>query len=1186
MNTRECAARNQGSAVRDADQTPDLDDPRVIAAVQEYLAALEGGDKLSRSEFLQRHPGIAGALAVCLAGLEFVHQAASGLHASALQRPVAAAPADAEAIIGTPLGDFQLLHEIGRGGMGVVYEAEQLSLGRRVALKILPFAAALDPKQLQRFKNEAQAAAHLHHTNIVPVFGVGCERGVHYYAMQFIEGQTLAAVIAELRHSGGNDEGRMTHDEGSPNDEARMPKQPSPPDALKRDETPIGLRHSTLDILSSLGIRHSSFCRTVANLGIQAAEALEHAHQLGIVHRDIKPANLLVDGRGHLWITDFGLAHCQSQAGLTMTGDLVGTLRYMSPEQVLAKRLLIDHRTDIYSLGVTLYELLTLEPAFSGSDREELLQQIAFQEPPPPRKQNKAVPRELETIVLKAMEKNPEGRYATAQELTDDLRRFLENKPIRAKRPTRVQRVAKWCRRNPLLAGALSAVAASLVLGTVVAWLLAAWALTEAERARRERDVASRNFALAKDAVDKYLSKVTENPKLAQADFHALRKELLETSLPFFQKLVEQEGQDSELRASRGKAFNRLAGLRGWIGDRENALADYRRAMEIFEPLVAEFPTVPDYRSELAHSQNGLGNLLQEMGRWSEAEIHYNKTLALRAPLAAEIPSVPQYRNELAYTHNGLGLLFRHMDRWAEAETQHNKALALREQLAVEFPNDARYQRDAAGSLHNLGQLMRRTGRWTEEIVLYERAIRHQEQALERDPQDATSREFLANHHLSLGNVLCDLGRLGEAEPHLRQAVDLVEKLATEFPTVPGYRDTLADHHLWLQMLLAKVGRWAEAEKHCRKALALREKLAADFPAVSHYQLSLAGDLGNLAEVVARIGKRTAAVDLYERAIGVQTQASGRDPAGDWWHFLASHHAGLGLVLTDLGRRAEAKAHRRRARSLKEKLIADYDWHPYRDSLANDYRSLGSQLAQQGRWEEAEAQCRKALAILEKLGTDFPAVTDYVVDRAWSYTSLGDLVRDRGQTHEALDWYAKAVAALQPVLAKEKRLVNAREALRDTHWGRARALDLLRRHAEAVQDWEQALVLDDSRYCSVLQLGRAISQAHLSGDHSKALAAAAALAKDGDGPTLEGLARVCSLASAAVASDKQQADETARFQERYAGQAVQLLRQAAGNGHRDHAYLKEGTDLAPLRSRADFQQLLAEAEPLSETRNP
>ena len=267
--------------------------------------------------------------------------------------------------------------------MGVVYEAEQMSLCRRVALKVLPFASALDPKQLQRFKNESMAAAHLHHPNIVPVHAVGCERGVHYYAMQYIDGQSLSALIEELR--------RIEADAGKgpprPGDEAfamacgltsgRLgvagpgpdadqttamydPEAPGPSAANNPPPT------SAVPPLDGPSTRGRAYFHTVARLGMQAAEALEHAHEQGVLHRDIKPANLLVDGRGNLWITDFGLARLQGDAGLTMTGDLLGTLRYMSPEQALAKRVGIDHRTDIYSLGATLYEMLTLEPVYAG----------------------------------------------------------------------------------------------------------------------------------------------------------------------------------------------------------------------------------------------------------------------------------------------------------------------------------------------------------------------------------------------------------------------------------------------------------------------------------------------------------------------------------------------------------------------------------------------------------------------------------------------------------------------------------------------------------------------------------------------------------------------------------------------------------------------------------------------------
>ncbi len=377
------------------------EDSRVLRAVEEYLAALEAGQTPSRNEFLDRHSDIAARLGEYLDGLELIHRAGSAAGAISERDDSNYDLIDAE-----PLGDFLLVRELGRGGMGVVYEAVQRSLNRKVALKVLPFAAALDARQLQRFKNEAQAAACLHHPHIVPVFGVGCERGVHYYAMQLIDGQTLGAMVADLRSAAGRP---------VPFDE--QPTTPHVSEAALPDTAPraaISTQRTPLD---------RAYFSRIAELGIQAAEALDHAHAMGIIHRDVKPGNLMLDGRGCLWVADFGLAQIQSDVRMTMTGDMMGTLRYMSPEQALAKRVVVDHRTDVYSLGATLYELLTLEPAFSGSDRQELLRQIAFEEPRPLRRIDRTVPSELETIVLKAMEKNPTERYASAKELADDMRR-------------------------------------------------------------------------------------------------------------------------------------------------------------------------------------------------------------------------------------------------------------------------------------------------------------------------------------------------------------------------------------------------------------------------------------------------------------------------------------------------------------------------------------------------------------------------------------------------------------------------------------------------------------------------------------------------------------------------------------------------------------------------------------------
>jgi hypothetical protein len=295
---------------------PPVDEALVVGAVREYLALVEAGQQPDRNAFAARYPAIAEALAECLGGLDFVRAAVPEWGGPG-PGPEAALGGDALAPPDGTLGDFRIVREVGKGGMGVVYEAEQISLRRRVALKVLPFAATMDPRHLRRFQNEAQAAACLHHTNIVPVYYVGCERGVHFYAMQFIDGQPLSELIHQWRQA----EKRAPVAVGEGTAAYQLPPEEAaaaaPTIRAAGDATPR----------TGEGKRGRDFFRTAARLGIEAAEALEHAHELGVVHRDIKPANLLVDNRGTLWVTDFGLAHCQSQAGLTLTGDLVGTLQ-------------------------------------------------------------------------------------------------------------------------------------------------------------------------------------------------------------------------------------------------------------------------------------------------------------------------------------------------------------------------------------------------------------------------------------------------------------------------------------------------------------------------------------------------------------------------------------------------------------------------------------------------------------------------------------------------------------------------------------------------------------------------------------------------------------------------------------------------------------------------------------------
>jgi serine/threonine protein kinase len=558
--------------------SPDLDDPRVVAALEEYLAALEAGQKPNRQAFLARHAEVAEALAECLDGMDVLHVAGSAAQQRPDETPAAGSPVEWPP--GTLLGEYRIIREVGRGGMGVVYEAEQLSLGRRIALKVLPFAWALDPRQLRRFKNEARVAAQLHHQNIVPVYAVGCERGVHFFAMQYIEGQTLAEVIREVRHLAGLS--RFAGNRSS--DIHGALAEAGSADTVPEPRGNLATAYST----SSVG-----FVRTVAQLGVQAAEALEHAHEMGVVHRDVKPGNLLVDERGHLWVSDFGLAQFQSDAGLTLTGDLLGTLRYVSPEQALARRGVVDHRTDVYSLGVTLYELLTGEPAFNGQDREEVLRQISREEPRLPRRLNRAIPADLETIVLKAMAKRADERYGTARELADDLRRFLEQKPILARRPTLLERAAKWSRRHRAVVASAVGMLGLLAVGFAASTVLIArekanteaayHRLTEEQaRTRAAYEAEARNFQQARRILD-FFAQVSAEDLADKPDVQEVRRKLLQAALDYYQTFIEQCPDDPSTRKELARSHLRVANLLNEMGAPAEALAALQEAHRILE---------------------------------------------------------------------------------------------------------------------------------------------------------------------------------------------------------------------------------------------------------------------------------------------------------------------------------------------------------------------------------------------------------------------------------------------------------------------------------------------------------------------------------------------------------------------------------------------------------------------------
>jgi eukaryotic-like serine/threonine-protein kinase len=632
----------------DADQIKpadpvDTDDPRLVEALEQYRAQLEAGVPPDRCAFAARFPELGEELNDCLTALEFVHGVAPDL-------PGVTAPALLPTVVQpeVPLGDFRIVREVGRGGMGIVYEALQLSLGRRVALKVLPFAAALDASRLQRFQHEARTAAQLHHTHIVPVHAVGCERGVHYYAMQFIEGQTLAALIRELRKLNGL---RPSSDSEEGPSADRKPVQRADCRESTAGDSRLGrslARPTSTDVESAripegrvtpppaafstekTGDR-SAFWHSVARLGVQAARALDYAHQEGVIHRDIKPANLMIDGRGDLWIADFGLARLKGEAGLTATGDLVGTLAYMSPEQVLPRRDDFDHRCDIYSLGVTLYELLTLEPAFGSDNRAELLRQIAQDEPRPPRQIDRSLPVELETVILKAIAKNPVERYQTAQELADDLQCFLDDRPVRARRPTLVERATKWARRHRTVVGAAAVLLLLSTVGLLISTLLIAreQAATQealnrerqqAQDAREQRARAQASFAQARRAVD-FFTQISEEELADQPLLYGVRRKLLEAALVYYQNFIEQHCDDpsiqAELEFSQARVTRLLTELSTLEGSVHLQLLTDRAVQEDLKPTEAQRAQLRGLADRLKDQRRSA---FREFGQLSEED--------------------------------------------------------------------------------------------------------------------------------------------------------------------------------------------------------------------------------------------------------------------------------------------------------------------------------------------------------------------------------------------------------------------------------------------------------------------------------------------------------------------------------------------------------------------------------------
>lgn len=714
---------------------------------------------------------------------------------------------------------YDVIGVLGEGGMGKVFKARHLRLDRIVALKMI------SPMHRKRFQTEGRALAKLDDPHIVQIFEVNECRGIPYFSLEYLEGGSLDRKLAGM---------------------------PQPPWATAR----------LIEIL---------------------ARAIHTAHLQGFVHRDLKPANILLNREGVPKISDFGLAkRFMDDSSQTRTGDLLGTPAYMSPEQTVGDNDTIGPATDVYALGVIMYEMLTGRPPFRGINSLETLQLIRKVEPVSPRRLQPGVPRDLETICLKCMEKAPAKRYATAMELADDLARFQSHQPIRARRSGAAERIGKWTRRNPIAAALIGVI----VLAIVSLGLLGAWSNTQLRFLAKRADNRSR---VARSVVDDLYTQFAEEWLSEEPYKDPIRQQFLEKALRLYQEFAAEETNDVGLRREIGMSLFRLGQIHRILNEHVDAESSYKRAIVSQKALATEFPGVADYREDLANSHNWLGELYRQRDAMAEAERHYLVALGLQNELLNESPAHPTFREELARTHYNLAIVLMDTSRLDLAATHLASADKLLERLHHEYPEVHAYRHEWSRCFINRGVLHHAQNEVTAAERDYRRAIEllqplvptSDRPSLSQEnpgPARAVYRSDLSAAHRNLGNLLWASGSNDDALSETNRALEILRQLVADFPARPAYQRTLAETHNSLASVLASKGRWNEAEQNYEIARSLLQRLVDDHADVLQYQQLLGMTLGNLGWVDSERGEWQQAFPLIQAAIGYLETALQANP--------------------------------------------------------------------------------------------------------------------------------------------------------------------------------------------------------------------------------------------------------------------------------------------------------------------
>jgi len=843
------------------------------------------------------------------------------------------------------LGDFRIVKEIGRGGMGIVYEAVQISLNRTVALKVLPAHITLRKESVVRFQREAATAARLKHPGIVEVYAVGEADGNHYFAMEFVEGAPLNKVIERIcKEKSGPLDGALLG--SAVLSELHIPSQHTGGKKTHADKSPL----------------NKTFIETTCHLVIQVANALYFAHQANVIHRDVKPSNIIMRKDGSVVLTDFGLAREQDLPSLTITGEFAGTPHYIAPEQTLNKKTQVDHRADVYSLGVTLFELLTLSKPFDGKTSQEIIGKILSHEPPLLRGLNALIPRDLQTICMTAMEKDPKRRYQSALEFSNDLKRLVEYKPIKAQPVGVLIRAFRLIRRNP----ATSLVVALTFLLVVVGPLLfglqqrlanvqinkALYAKNEAlKRADLEAKIARREMEIATQVSD-YLVEIFEVPMPSEARGKTIAAfEILQNGA----QSIEDRLTDQPIIKSR---------ILEIIGLAHKSLGLYSEAAPLFAQALDTHTKMLGEKDDLTlGSMKNLGTIYLYLGRCDDAEPLLEKAYK------GFYDKYGKDDDRTLTVKSGLGLLYHRQSRLDKAERFYRETLEARQRL---FGNDHPITLEA---MNNLAFLYKRRGRFDEAEPLYLAAVEGCARCNGDDHPDTLTamsnlsllydgwacfdkavklckqtlkirRRILGDNHPDTLNSWNNLalmykkaGRLKEAEDlYLKVLKNRYDKLGKEHPDLLVTKNNLAT-------LYIEQGRFEEASEILHQVLVARKRILGE----DHYETLVS--LCNIAILYAEQGRYQDAEPLFQKALEGRRRLFGEEHP-DTLNTLNC----IATLYVKQGRLDEAEAiYKETLKVCREKYS---NAHHLISTILCNFAHL---CANQGRFEEAERLVREAV---------------------------------------------------------------------------------------------------------------------------------------------------------------------------------------------------------------------------------